>query len=42
MQSSDDKPDDKPKDDAKKDSLLLTNDQEKSKPDKPDETTNKS
>jgi sec-independent protein translocase protein TatA len=39
---SDDKPDEKPKDDASKDSLLLTNDQEKPKPDKPDETTNKS
>ena len=39
---SDDKPDEKPKDDASKDSLLLTNDQEKPKPDKPDEITNKS
>jgi Tat protein translocase TatB subunit len=39
---SDDKPDDKPKEDALKDSLLLTNDQEKSKPDKPDEIANKS
>jgi sec-independent protein translocase protein TatA len=39
---SDDKPDDKPKNDVLKDSLLLTNDQEKPKPDKPDETTNKS
>jgi len=39
---SDDKPDDKPKDDALKDSLLLTNDHEKPKPDKPDETINKS
>jgi len=39
---SDDKPDDKPKDDASKDSLLLTNDQEKPKPDKPDETIKKS
>ena len=39
---SDDKPDDKPKEDALKDSLLLTNDQEKPKSDKPDETTNKS
>ena len=39
---SDDKPDEKPKDDASKDSLLLTNDQAKPKPDKPDETINKS
>jgi len=39
---NDDKTDDKPKDDGLKDSLLLNNDHEESKPAKPDEITNKS